>query len=384
MIKIKKIIFFTIKSVLTLVALLTLVLFFYAAFFFDPPLVEKKTVENQVIKSEELSDIEEEKRLEEKEKQRLKELQVQEKLSKSEAKQTSNTTQTRTIIEDGLFATVGNKAITKSDIINEIKVILILNNKSYSDDERKKLYQMAIKSIIKRNIKQIEIEKNNFLEFNQQDLKKELLRLANSINVDVDTLKNICASNELDFSIIENQIKTELLWNSLIFQLYKNRISINLDEIDEQLKLIKNKKEIEEYLISEIVIKTVEKDKLESAIKELKNKIKIEGFESAAISLSISDSATRSGDLGWINENLISKKLKSVITNTPVGNISEPILLPNGILVFKVRNKRKVERNIDLEEVKNELVNSEKTRILNMHSSSHYNNLRRSISIKFF
>ena len=83
-------------------------------------------------------------------------------------------------------------------------------------------------------------------------------------------------------------------------------------------------------------------------------------------------------------ENLITKKLKSVITNTPVGNISEPILLPNGILVFKVRNKRKVERNIDLEEVKNELVNSEKTRILNMHSSSHYNNLRRSISIKFF
>ena len=243
---------------------------------------------------------------------------------------------------------------------------------------------MAIKSVIKRNIKQIEIERNNFLEFNQQDLKKELLRLANNINVDVDTLKNICASNELDFSIIENQIKTELLWNSLIFQLYKNRISINLDEIDEQLKLIKNKKEIEEYLISEIVIKTVEKDKLESAIKELKNKIKIEGFESAAISLSISDSATRSGDLGWINENLISKRLKSVITNTPVGNISEPILLPNGILVFKVRNKRKVERNIDLEEVKNELVNYEKTRILNMHASSHYNNLRRSISIKFF
>ena len=372
MIKIKKTIFFIIKSLLTLVVLLTVVLFFYAAFFFEPPPVERKTAENEAIKSEKLSDIEEEERLRKEEEQKLKETQVTKKI------------QVKSVIEDGLFATVGNKAITKSDIINEIKVILILNNKSYSDDERKKLHQMAIKSIIKRNIKQIEIEKNNFLEFNQQDLKKELLRIANNINVDVDTLKNICASNELDFSIIENQIKTELLWNSLIFQLYKNRISINLDEIDEQLKLIKNKKEIEEYLISEIVIKTVEKDKLESAIKELKNKIKIEGFESAAISLSISDSATRSGDLGWINENLISKKLKSVITNTPVGNISEPILLPNGILVFKVRNKRKVERNIDLEEVKNELVNSEKTRILNMHSSSHYNNLRRSITIKFF
>ena len=372
MIKIKKIIFFTIKSGLALVTLLTLVLFFYAAFFFEPPPVEKKTVENEAIKSEKLSDIEEEKRLRKEEEQRLKKAQAQKKIK------------VETSIEDGLYATVGNKAITRSDIVNEIKVLLILNNKRFSEDERKELQQMAIRSIIKRSIKKIEIERNNYLEFNKQDLKKELLRLANNINIDVDTLKNIFSSNELDFSILENQIKTDLLWNSLIFQLFKNKISINLGEIDEQLKLIQNKKEIKEYLISEIVIKPVEKDKLESVIVELKNRIKIEGFENVAVSLSISDSATRNGDLGWVNENIISKKLLSTIANTPVGNISKPILLPNAILIFKIRDKRKIEKNINLEEVKNALVNAEKERILNMHSSSHYSNLTRSISIKFF
>ena len=384
MIKIKKIIFFIIKSTLAIVALLTLVLFFYAAFFYDPSSVEKETAENQIIKSEESSDVEEEKRLKEEEKQRLEESRAEEKISESEAKKTSNVKIAETTIEDGLFATVGNKAITKSDVLNEIKLILILNNKIFSEEERKKLQQIAVKSIIKRYVKQIEIERNNFLEFNQQDVKKEILRLANNINVDVETLKKICASNQIDFSIIEDQIKIELLWNSLIFQLYKGRLSVNLDEIDEQLKLIQNKKEIEEYLISEIVIKTVEKDKLESVIRELKNKIKIEGFESVAISLSISDSASRGGNLGWIKENLISKKLLSIIANTPPGNISEPILLPRGILIFKVRNKRKIEKNINIEETKNELVNSEKTKILNMHSSAHYNNIRSSVSVKFF
>ena len=384
MIKIKKIIFFIIKSTLAIVALLTLVLFFYAAFFYDPSSVEKETAENQIIKSEESSDVEEEKRLKEEEKQRLEESRAEEKISKSEAKKTSNVKIVETTIEDGLFATVGNKAITKSDVLNEIKLILILNNKIFSEEERKKLQQIAVKSIIKRYVKQIEIERNNFLEFNQQDVKKEILRLANNINVDVETLKKICASNQIDFSIIEDQIKIGLLWNSLIFQLYKDRLSVNLDEIDEQLKLIQNKKEIEEYLISEIVIKTVEKDKLESVIRELKNKIKIEGFESVAISLSISDSASRGGNLGWIKENLISKKLLSIIANTPPGNISEPILLPRGILIFKVRNKRKIEKNINIEETKNELVNSEKTKILNMHSSAHYNNIRSSVSVKFF
>ena len=33
---------------------------------------------------------------------------------------------------------------------------------SYSDDKRQELQQMAVKSVIKRNIKEIEIDKNNF------------------------------------------------------------------------------------------------------------------------------------------------------------------------------------------------------------------------------
>ena len=289
-----------------------------------------------------------------------------------------------TEISDSLFMTVGNKPITKSDIVSEIKTILILNNESYSEDKMDQLHKIAVKSIIKRSIRQIEIEKNNFLEINQEDLEKELIKLANAINLDLETLKHVCESNGLDFALIENQIKIELFWNSLIFELYKSRLKVNSDEIDERLKLIQDKKEIDEYLISEIVIKPIEKHNLKSEIKELKNKIKIEGFESVATSLSISDSSARGGDLGWINENLISKKLKSVISGTSVGNISKPILLPNGILIFKVRNKRKIERKVNMEEIKNELVNSEKTKILNMHSSSHYSNLRRSIAVKFF
>ena len=243
---------------------------------------------------------------------------------------------------------------------------------------------MAVKSALTRNIKQIEIDKNSFLEFSRQDFRNELTRLANNmnINVDLETLKNIFESNELNFSLLENQIKTELLWNSLIFQLYKDRLSINVDEIEEQLKLIQNKKELNEYLISEIVIKPVEKNNSESEIKELINKIKIEGFENVAKNLSISETAAKGGDLGWLNENIISKNYKSKIAETPIGSISEPIFLPSGgILILKVRDKRKIKRNI--EEEKNQLVKFEKTKILRMHSSAHYDKLKRSTSIKF-
>jgi peptidyl-prolyl cis-trans isomerase SurA len=288
--------------------------------------------------------------------------------------------QVKTAIKDGLYIIVGERAITKSDIVNEIKINLILNNESYSDDKQKMLNKMAIKSSIERNIKEIEISKLNFLEYNQQDLMNEIERLANQINMDVDTLKNICASNDLNFTLIENQIKTELLWNSLIFHLYKDKLIINVEEIEEQLKL-NQKKQLNEYLISEILFKPVQPDNLEFEINELKNKIKIEGFENVAKNLSISKSAPNGGDLGWINENIISEKIKNKIFETAIGDISKPIILTEGVLIFKVRNKRKIDKN--LEEEKNKLVNSEKTKILKMYSSSHYDKLRRSISIKF-
>ena len=286
-------------------------------------------------------------------------------------------------IEDGLFIIVGNKAITKSDIVDEIKLILILNSMSYSDDKKNQLQKIAIKSAVNKTVKEIEIDKYEHLTYNKIDLNNELISLAERINMDVETLRNICISNELSFSSITDQIKTELLWNTLIFDLYNNKISINLEEIDERIKIAKTKKSFNEYLISEIVLKPVEKNLIEARIEEVKNMIEIDGFEKTAISLSISQTASNGGDLGWLNETQISEKFQSKIFNTQPGNLAEPIFLNEGILIFKVRDKRKTKKEINVDELKEQFIQAEKTKILNMYSMSHYDNLARTISIKY-
>ena len=103
---------------------------------------------------------------------------------------------TNSEIKDSLFMTIGDRAIPQSDIVNEIKLILILNNETYSDEKRDKLQNAAIKSIIKRTVKAIEIDRYDFSQFNKKDLNEELIRLADNIKINVDTLKNIFSSNE--------------------------------------------------------------------------------------------------------------------------------------------------------------------------------------------
>ena len=95
------------------------------------------------------------------------------------------------------------------------------------------------------------------------------------------------------------------------------------------------------------------------------------------------DERAHGGDLGWLNETQISQKFQSKIFNTQPGNLAEPIFLNEGILIFKVRDKRKIKKEINLDELREQLINAEKTKILNMYSMSHYDNLKRTISIKY-
>ena len=45
----------------------------------------------------------------------------------------------KTEISDSIFATVGNKVITRSDIVNEIKIILISTGQQLTEDKLKGL-----------------------------------------------------------------------------------------------------------------------------------------------------------------------------------------------------------------------------------------------------
>ena len=62
-----------------------------------------------------------------------------------------NIEKTNAEISDSLFMTIGNKAITQSDLVDEIKIILILNNESYSDEKKRYSSRASYKINNKKN-----------------------------------------------------------------------------------------------------------------------------------------------------------------------------------------------------------------------------------------
>ena len=108
--------------------------------------------------------------------------------------------------------------------------------------------------------------------------------------------------------------------------------------IDEDIKkIIDNEKKMIEFKISEIEISLENDLEKKDQILNIQNKIKKEGFGSAAVKYSVSSSANNKGDLGWISSKSLSKQILNIIKKMKIGQISEPIIRQNSLIFLRIK-----------------------------------------------
>jgi len=290
-----------------------------------------------------------------------------------------NTAYTQT--NNAIVITVGNQPITRLDLMKEIKLIAISSNVLIVEKNKKQIRDLAIQSLIKRTIKEIEIKRLNVDRYNKEEVKSKILNIANSLGLDERGFNQLLAENGLEFTDLERRFKTELKWNTAIFQLYKNKIYLNTVEIEEKINLeLKNVKSEKTFLLSEIAV-NLPTEGYEQYVKKIEKQISQEGFEKTAKNLSISKSAEYGGSIGWIEQNKLAKIIYKNIKSLKKGEITNPIILGEKIIFIKKIDEKGGEINI--ENIKKDIVNAEKMRKLDMFSNSHYSELEKKIQVKF-
>ena len=213
------------------------------------------------------------------------------------------------------------------------------------------------------------------------DLEKLIMRTSKNIGTDKEGLKNIMKINSLSFEEIKKRFQIDLKWNSLIFKLYKNKISLNMSEIENkinaELGVVETNRVV---LLSEIEInRPEENDKI--VVNKVMENIKKEGFENTAKKFSISKSSEFGGNIGWLNEKKLSKKVYDNIKNLKTNELSKPIYLKETIVIIKKMGEKIHEKNI--EKIKDRIVKIEKEKKLKMFSNSHFSNLERTTQVDF-
>ena len=73
--------------------------------------------------------------------------------------------------------------------------------------------------------------------YSKRDLERLIQNTSRNIGLDKNGLRELLKKNDLSFDSLVKRFETDLKWNSMIFQIYKNKISLNTVEIKNKINL---------------------------------------------------------------------------------------------------------------------------------------------------
>ena len=273
-----------------------------------------------------------------------------------------------------IIYTVDNNPITNVEINNEITYLKLLSKELRNMDD-KSLVMYASKSIIREKIKEIEILKYFKFGLNDEIVDQNLLKLISSLGInDISEFEKEIKNLSLSKEYIKKKIEIEILWNQIIFNKFKNKLSIDEDKIKKNLKdrLNNVRNEIEEYYLYEILFTPSSTSKIEEELEKIKNSINEIGFENTARVFSTSASSSNGGDIGWIQKNQLSKQIASKIENLENSEVSDVIDVPGGKLIIMLKDKRKLKVKVSFDEEFKKALMMERNKQLNRFSTIYF------------
>ena len=267
---------------------------------------------------------------------------------------------------------INDQIITNIDLENEKKFLIFLNPnlKNLSNIQIKNI---SLDSLKNRKIKEIEL--NKYFDLKKENLSDVYISnfITNTNYQNLEKLKISLQEFNLKYSNFEKNLIIDNLWREFIFKKFKSKIKINEEKLRDQLS--KQKNEIEELNLSEILFEITGNESFENKLKEINTEIKKSGFEAAASIYSISESKNYGGNLGWIRSNQISEKIYLEIKKGK--EITNPIETNNGYLIIRINERRKYNEEIDLEKEFKRLINLEKEKELNKLGYMYFNKIKK-------
>ena len=282
-------------------------------------------------------------------------------------------------IENKIMLKINNQIITTIDVYQEANYLKALNPNIQNLD-KKKILDIARSSLIREKIKEIELSKYKKNEINPKYLEQMIQSIYTKINLENKSeFKKYVKNFGIDMEIIEKKLQIETRWNQLIYKKFFSKLKIDKESIRKNIDA--NREKSISFLLYEIVF-SIDKDNQNNEVfNSIEKSILKEGFENAAAIYSISESSKTGGNLGWVNENNINNKILKNVNTLEIGQHTKPILIPGGFLILQLKDKKNVEKKIDIEKELVLRIRSLQNQQLNQYSNIYFKKIKKDILI---
>ncbi len=282
-------------------------------------------------------------------------------------------------IENKIMLKINNQIITTIDVYQEANYLKALNPNIQNLD-KKKILDIARSSLIREKIKEIELSKYKKNKIDPKYLEQIIQSIYTKIDLENKSeFKKYVKNFGIDMEIIEKKLQIETRWNQLIYKKFFSKLKIDKESIRKNIDA--NREKSISFLLYEIVF-SIDKDNQNNEVfNSIEKSILKEGFENAAAIYSISESSKTGGNLGWVNENNINNKILKNVNTLEIGQHTKPILIPGGFLILLLKDKKNVEKKIDIEKELVLRIRSLQNQQLNQYSNIYFKKIKKDILI---
>ena len=233
-----------------------------------------------------------------------------------------------------IVATVNDEPISSFDVEARAKLIAV-QRAEYLNNKRKAQYiKEALDLIIDEKVKNIEAKKYGFT-VTDTDVAQAIAHLEKQNNLKPGEMKTMLAKNGVPIEVLQNQLKTDLLWLQVIQKQHDTTMTVLPAEIEKKKQELRAKLKEEEFYVFEILISG--KKEAEQCYKELRSGTP---FDKVVAKYSKAPTKDVGGEVGWIKPNHYSKEITAVLRQLNIGDLSAPLKTKNGYLILLLQDKK--------------------------------------------
>ncbi len=242
-------------------------------------------------------------------------------------------------------AVVNDEVISLLDLVMRTRLAILASGLKDSPEVHDRFQEQVLRTLIDERIQLQEAERLD-ISVSEEQLATAIEALARQNKMDTDQFVGFLTNNKVLPSALQEQIRGELTWQSVVQRRLMPSVEIGEEEIDDFIRRMESRSGQIQYRASEILL-TVDNASQEDSVREASQRLAEQlrlGAEFPALARQFSQSATASvgGDLGWIQAGQLPDELSEALDKMRQGDMFGPIRTFGGYYILWLRDRRKV------------------------------------------
>ena len=248
-----------------------------------------------------------------------------------------------------IVAVAGGDVVTAGDVANRTRLFAISTGMPTTPDVISRLESQIANQLIDERLRLQEAQRRKIVVPEKQ-IAAAIHDIESRNNMPDGALREKLAAQGISIRTLVDQIRAQLGWTQVLRDVLADKLNISDAEIDEQMRLHDQLIGKPEYRVGEIFIPvddpthTADAQRFaEAVIGELRAGT---AFSAVAAQFSQTQTALEGGELGWVQPDQLDPQVARLVTEMPVGAVSNPVKVPGGFSVVTLQAKREVGREI--------------------------------------